>query len=256
MSSVEVRRFAENGDLHAADAAPVERLDADMRHILNVLQSMGGKRIDECRSPEARALPTLDMALRRILRDQVDDMGVGMEMRLIPGPTDEIRARIYVPQNDIVMGLRPMILFLHGGGFVLGDVDNYDATPRALAARTGAVVVSAHYRQAPEHRFPAAHEDAYAAWNWLIEHAESLGGDPKRAAIVGEGSGGNLAVNVALRARAEDKPLPLHLGLVTPMAAMPSVPRSSAKAQAAISRSTWRSGREPTRSRCRSTSAS
>lgn len=220
MSSVEVRRFAENGDLQAADAAPQERLDADMRHVLTVLQSMGGKRIDECRSPEARALPTLDMALRRILRDQVDDMGVGMEMRLIPGPTDEIRARIYVPQNDIVMGLRPMVLFLHGGGFVLGDVDNYDATPRALAARTGAVVVSAHYRQAPEHRFPAAHEDAYAAWNWLLEHAESLGGDAKRAAIVGEGSGGNLAVNVALRARVEDKPLPIHLGLVTPMAAM------------------------------------
>lgn len=220
MSSVEVRRFAENGDLHAADSAPIERLDADMRHILNVLQSMGGKRIDECRSPEARALPTLDMALRRILRDQVDDMGVGMEMRLIQGPTDEIRARIYVPQNDIVMGLRPMVLFLHGGGFVLGDVDNYDATPRALAARTGAVVVSAHYRQAPEHRFPAAHEDAYAAWNWLLEHAESLGGDARRAAIVGEGSGGNLAVNVALRARAEAKPLPVHLGLVTPMAAM------------------------------------
>ncbi|MBL8595885.1 MAG: alpha/beta hydrolase [Devosia sp.] len=200
--------------------APAERLDADMRHVLNVLQSMGGKRIDECRSPEARALPTLDMALRRILRDQVDDMSVGMEMRLIPGPTDEIRARIYVPQNDIVMGLRPMVLFLHGGGFVLGDVDNYDATPRALAARTGAVVVSAHYRQAPEHRFPAAHEDAYAAWTWLLEHAESLGGDARRAAIVGEGSGGNLAVNVALRARVEDKPLPIHLGLVTPMAAM------------------------------------
>lgn len=220
MSSVEVRRFAENGDLHAADSAPAERLDADMRHVLTILQSMGGKRIEECRSPEARALPTLDMALRRILRDQVDDMGVGMEMRLIPGPTDEIRARIYVPQNDIVMGLRPMILFLHGGGFVLGDVDNYDATPRALAARTGAVVVSAHYRQAPEHRFPAAHEDAYAAWTWLLAHAESLGGDPKRAAIVGEGSGGNLAVNVALRARAEAQPLPVHLGLVTPMAAM------------------------------------
>lgn len=222
MSSVEVRRFAENGGLHAAatEMTPAERLDADMRHVLNVLQSMGGKRIDECRSPEARALPTLDMALRRILRDAVDDMGVGMEMRLIPGHTDDIRARIYVPQNDIVTAPRPMILFLHGGGFVLGDVDQYDASPRALAARTGAVVVSAHYRQAPEHRFPAAHEDAYAAWNWLIEHAESLGGDAKRAAIVGEGSGGNLAVNVALRARAEDKPVPLHLGLVTPMAAM------------------------------------
>ncbi|MDB5541736.1 MAG: hypothetical protein JWQ89_3463 [Devosia sp.] len=222
MSSVEVRRFAENGGPHAGGAseAPAERLDADMAHVLSVLRSMGGKRIDECRSPEARALPTLDMALRRILRDSVDDMSVGMEMRLIPGPTGDIRARIYLPQNDIIAGLRPMILFLHGGGFVLGDVDQYDASPRALAARTGAVVVSAHYRQAPEHRFPAAHEDAYAAWTWLVEHAESLGGDAKRAAIVGEGSGGNLAVNIAIRARAEDKPGPVHLGLVTPMAAM------------------------------------
>ncbi len=222
MTSVEVRRFAQNGEpLGAATAGlPADRLDADMRHVLTILESMGGKRIEDCRSPEARALPTLDMALRRIVRDQVDEMGVGMEMRLLPGPTGDIRARIYAPQNDLVTGLRPMILYFHGGGFVLGDVDLYDATPRALAARTGAVVVSAHYRQAPEHRFPAAHEDAHAAWNWLIEHAASLGGDGKRAAIVGEGSGANLAVNVALRARAEEKPLPVHLGLVTPMAAM------------------------------------
>lgn len=222
MSSVEVRRYAQNS---APDAAaplepPAERLDADMRHVLSVLEQMGGKRIEQCKSPEARALPTLDMALRRILRDQVDDMGVSMEMRLIAGHTGDLRARIYVPHNDIVAGPRPMILFLHGGGFVLGDVDHYDASPRALAARTGAVVVSAHYRQAPEHRFPAAHEDAWSAWQWLIEHAESLGGDPTRAAIVGEGSGANLAVNTAIRAKAEGKQAPIHLGLVTPMAAM------------------------------------
>ena len=192
MSSVEVRSFAENGDLHAADAAPVERLDADMSHVLNVLQAMGGKRIEECRAPEARALPTLDMALRRILRDQVDDMGIGMEMRLISGPTDEIRARIYVPQNDIVTGLRPMILFLHGGGFVLGDVDHYDATPRALAARTGAVVVSAHYRR--RMRTPTRHG-------------------------------------------------PGCLSTPSHWAAMPGASPSSAKARAATSPSTWRSGR-------------
>jgi len=221
MSSVEVRRFAENGELHPApaDAAPADRLDADMRHVLSVLQQMGGRPIEDCRSPEARALPTLDMAVRRILRESVDDMGVGMEMHLVPGPTGEIRARIYAPQAESA-GPRPMILFLHGGLFVLGDVDAYDATPRHLAARTGAVVVSAHYRQAPEHRFPAAHEDAQAAWEWMIGHAGTLGGDPARAVIVGEDAGGNLAVNVALRARAEGYREPLHLGLVTPMAAM------------------------------------
>lgn len=222
MSSVEVRRLAENGELRmaVADTAPAERLDADMRHVLAVHAAMGGKRIEDCRAPEARALPTLDMALRRILREAGDDMGVGMEMRLIPGPTGDIRARIYALRDDLAEGPRPLVLFLHGGGFVLGDVDQYDASPRSLALRTGAIVVAAHYRQAPEHRFPAAHEDAWAAWSWLIDHAAALGGDPQRAAIVGEGSGGNLAVNVALRARAEGTPQPIHLGLVTPMAAM------------------------------------
>ena len=102
---------------------------------------MGGKRIEECKSPEARALPTLDMALRRIVRDQVDDMGVAMEMRLVSGHGGDVRARIYTPQNALATGPRPVILFLHGGGFVLGDVDNYDASPRALAARTGPTVL-------------------------------------------------------------------------------------------------------------------
>lgn len=221
MSSVDVRRLAERGEQHlAVGAAAADRLDADMRHVLNVLAGMGGKPIEECRTAEARAQPTLDMALRRILRDGSDDQGVGMEMRLIPGPKGDIRARVYFPHADGVDGPRPLILYFHGGGFVLGDVDLYDATPRGLCQRTGAVVVSAHYRQAPEHRFPAAHEDAFAAWSWAVEHAESLGADPGRMAIVGEGSGANLAVNVALRARDEGLRAPLHLGLVTPMAAM------------------------------------
>jgi acetyl esterase/lipase len=219
MSSVEVRDFAHNGESPAAGLSPAERLDSDMQHVINVLKSMGGKSIEDCTSPEARALPSLDMALRRILRDQIDDMGVGMEMRLIPGPTNDIRIRVYAPQVETA-GNRPLVLYFHDGAFVIGDVDQYDATPRFLAARTNAVVVSAHYRQAPENRFPAAHEDAWAAWSWLIDHAGSLGGDIRRAAIVGEGSGANLAVNVALRARLEEKQQPLHLGLVTPMAAM------------------------------------
>jgi acetyl esterase len=218
MSSVDVRDFARNGEA-PADASAAGRLDADMAHVLGVLADMGASPIELCTSPEARALPTLDMALRRILRDRVDDMDVGMEMRLIPGPTADIRVRIYVPHGEIESG-RPLILYFHDGAFVLGDVDQYDATPRFLAARTNAVVVSAHYRQAPEHRFPAAHEDAWAAWNWITAHGAELGGDTQRIAIVGEGSGGNLAVNVALRGRGTDLPRPRHLGLVTPMAAM------------------------------------
>lgn len=223
MTSVEVRWFAANGGREAvsaeAGAPPVERLDADMRHVLSVLAQMGGKPIEALRTPEARAQPTLDMALRRILRDSHDDQGVNMEMRLIPGPAGDIRARLYTPQAEAA-GPRPLILFFHAGAFVLGDVDNYDATPRALAQRCGAVVVSSHYRQAPESRFPAAHEDAFAAWNWAIEHAGSLGADPGRAAIVGEGSGANLAINVALRVKAQGGTAPIHMGLVTPMATL------------------------------------
>ncbi len=221
MTSVEVRAFAANGGRTAVapDEQPAERLDADMRHVLSILQQMGGKPIESLRTPEARAQPRLDMALRRILRDSHDDQGINMEMRLIPGPTGDIRARIYTPQAE-TSAARPLILYFHPGAFVLGDVDHYDATPRGLAQRTGAVVVSSHYRQAPEHRFPAAHEDAFAAWGWIVEHAEGLGGDPQRIAIVGEGSGGNLAVNVALRARAQGGRRPIHLGLVTPMATL------------------------------------
>lgn len=221
MTSVEVRAFAANGGRTVAgpDQQPAERLDADMRHVLSVLAQMGGKPIETLRTPEARAQPRLDMALRRILRDSHDVQGINMEMRLIPGPTGDIRARIYTPQAEAA-GPRPLILYFHPGAFVLGDVDHYDATPRSLAQRTGAVVVSSHYRQAPEHRFPAAHEDAFAAWSWLGEHAEGLGGDARRIAVVGEGSGGNLAVNVALKARAQGGRRPIHLGLVTPMATL------------------------------------
>ena len=224
MTSVDVRLFAANGEQNAMPSAEgqrsmVERLDADMRHVLSVLGQMGGKPIESLRTPEARAQPTLDMALRRILRDSHDEQGIGMEMRLIPGPSVEIRARIYAPLAE-AKGPRPVILYFHPGAFVLGDVDHYNATPRTISQRTGAIVVSSHYRQAPEHRFPAAHEDAFAAWNWVVEHAESLGGDTNRLAIVGEGSGANLAVNVALRVKATGGRLPLHLGLVTPMATL------------------------------------
>ncbi len=223
MTSVEVRLFAANGgrDAVAVDGEPqaADRLDADMRHVLSVLAQMGGKPIEALRTPEARAQPRLDMALRRILRETQDDQGINMEMRLIPGPSGDIRARIYTPQAE-ADGPRPVVLFFHPGAFVLGDVDHYDATPRTLAQRTGAVVISSHYRQAPEHRFPAAHEDAYAAWNWLVDHAESLGGDPRRLAIVGEGSGANLAINVALRVRDAGGKVPVHMGLVTPMATL------------------------------------
>jgi acetyl esterase len=220
MSSVHVRNLAENQISYAKTHGgnPMAGADADMKHVLDVLASMEPKPIEQCSAAEARAQPTLTMALHRILRDGGDEQGVSMELRLLPGPAGDIRARVYTPHLAPADARAPLILYLHGGGWVIGDLDSYDATPRALAKRTGAVVVSAHYRQAPEFRFPAAHEDSYAAWQWMIANAEALGGDAGRAAVAGEGSGANMAINIALRARDEGTTRPVHQVLISPMA--------------------------------------
>jgi acetyl esterase len=189
-----------------------------MAHLLDLLDRMDPKRIEVCTALEARAQPTLQTALNRILRDPNDDQGVSMELRMIPGAASDIRARIYTPRVLDIDRKAPIVLYIHGGGWVIGDLDGSDSAPRSLAKRLGAIVVSTHYRQAPEHSFPAAHEDVLAAWRWTLENAATLGADPGLRAIVGEGSGGNLAVNAALDAKAEGLAVPQHLALVTPMA--------------------------------------
>lgn len=116
--------------------------------------------------------------------------------RLTPVPV-----RIYDPGPVPTQADRPLIVFFHGGGWVLCDLDTHDGLCRELAARTGAVVISADYRRAPEHRFPAAEDDAYAVTEWAAAHARELGCDPARLVVAGDSSGGNLAAATALRAR-------------------------------------------------------
>ncbi|WP_221392599.1 alpha/beta hydrolase [Dyadobacter sp. NIV53] len=110
-----------------------------------------------------------------------------------------------------------MIVYFHGGGFVIADLDVYDASARGLAEQTGAVVVSVAYRLAPEHKFPTAHEDAYAAYLWTLKNVESLKGDPKMIAVAGESAGGNLAANVSMMARDKGVAIPVHQLLVYPV---------------------------------------
>ena len=121
-----------------------------------------------------------------------------VEDRVILGPSGEIPIRIYTPTGA---GPFPLLVFFHGGGFVLGDLDSMDAPCRALANRAGCLVVSVDYRLAPEHQFPTAPEDCYAAVCWVAENAASLNGDPRRIAVGGDSAGGNLAAVVALMAR-------------------------------------------------------
>ena len=121
-----------------------------------------------------------------------------VEDRTIPGPAGEIGVRLYVPRAG---GGLPVWVFFHGGGFVTGSLDTHDAPLRAVANRCDCLIVSVAYRLAPENRYPAAPNDAYAATQWVAAHAAEIGGDPARIAVGGDGAGGNLAAVVALMSR-------------------------------------------------------
>src|SRR5271168_2871366 len=116
----------------------------------------------------------------------------------VPGPGGDVPVRVYAKEHG---GLRPALVYFHGGGFVFGNLDTHDAVCRALAKESGAVVISVDYRLAPEHKFPAAVEDSYAATIWVAANAERLGIDAQRIAVGGDSAGGNLATVVAMRCR-------------------------------------------------------
>ncbi|MDB5557022.1 MAG: nlhH, partial [Rhizobium sp.] len=193
--------------------------DADMAAVLDALGKLGGKPIETLTPDEARKEPTPVDAVKAVLRarhrsasDPVDEV----EDRTYKGASGaEIPLRIYTPIGN---GPLPVILYFHGGGWVIGNLDLDDATPRALANRTGAIVVSASYRQAPEHKFPAAHDDAFEAYRWVLANTTLIHGDLTRIAIAGEGAGGNLALGTVIRAREEKLPLPAYMVLVYPIA--------------------------------------
>ncbi len=122
----------------------------------------------------------------------------------IPAGDAKIPARIYWPAgSDDAAGPLPLIVYFHGGGFVVGSVDIFDGLTRSLANAAGAVVVSVDYRLAPAHPYPAAVDDCYAATQWAAANAASIGGDPNRLVIAGDSAGGNLSAAVALKARDE-----------------------------------------------------
>ncbi len=203
----------------AMSAQPTDQ----MQKVLDKLEVLGVKPIDTLTVEQARTQPTPADAVKAVLRDagkSAEPLPVGkVENRKIAGPGGDIPIRIYWPQasNDR-SGTPPVVLYIHGGGWVIANLDVYDASPRALVDATGAIVVSTHYRQAPEHKFPAAHNDTWAAWQWTLGNAASLGGDPERIAVVGESAGGNMAAAIALRARDENVQQPVHQVLVYPVA--------------------------------------
>lgn len=134
---------------------------------------------------------------------------VTAEDRSIDGPGGAIAVRIYRPQSE--EPLLPAVIFIHGGGWSVGDLDTYDGTARMHAALTEAVVVSIDYRLAPEHPYPAAVDDVWAATQWVIGNAGEIGADPDRIAVAGDSAGGNLAAVTSQLARDQGTPLRFQL---------------------------------------------
>jgi acetyl esterase len=121
----------------------------------------------------------------------------------IPGPAGPLRLRAYRPEDPIAGPPLPIVVWIHGGGWVMGSIDTYDPAARVLAGAAGAVVLSVDYRLAPEHRFPAAVDDTLAAVRWAAAHGGEVGGDPARIAVAGDSAGGNLAAVAARRLRGD-----------------------------------------------------
>lgn len=144
----------------------------------------------------------------RAMAAQLEPQGLPIgkvEDMAIPGPAGEIPLRIYTPVAA-GSGALPVLVYYHGGGWVIGDLETHDALCRTLANESGCKVVAVDYRLAPEHRFPAAADDAFAAVSWVEANASKIGVDPNRIAVAGDSAGGNLAAVVSQLARARKSP--------------------------------------------------
>jgi acetyl esterase len=181
-------------------------LDAQVKAILDQMAVVPG-------------LETMAPAVARDLYAAMSSVTIGpavanVEDRVIPGPNGDIPVRIYTPEGA---GPHPVTVFFHGGGWVIGSIATHDANCRQLAQGSSSVVVSVDYRLAPEHKFPTAADDCYAATKWVAEHAAEFGASADRMAVAGDSAGGNLAAVVCLMARDHGGPTIAHQTLIYPV---------------------------------------
>jgi acetyl esterase len=171
-----------------------ERLHPEARLLLDAMDIQGAPPIESL--PIAEARQVVREAVKRMVGEpeplaRVEDLSV-------PGPAGPIPIRVYAGENG---GPRPCLVYFHGGGYVIGDLDSHDPVCRALARLSGALIVAVDYRLAPEHKFPAALDDCYAATLWVCANAAKLGADPLRIAVGGDSAGANMATVIATRCR-------------------------------------------------------
>ena len=173
-------------------------LDPDAAAVFKAFQEAGRPPYETLTPQEAREFY---LAGRPVTNPEPPELK-SVEPLSIPAPHGSIPARVYTPQAPrLSAGLAPCLVFFHGGGWVIGDLDSHDVVCRKLADEGELIVISVDYRLAPEHKFPAAVDDAIAATKWIAENANELGIDAGRLTVGGDSAGGNLAAVVAIAAR-------------------------------------------------------
>ncbi|MEZ9593450.1 alpha/beta hydrolase [Shewanella sp. 10N.261.52.F9] len=189
-------------------------LDPKVALYLQQVSDSGAKPYEDMTPAESRRLDMNELTKTRT--ERVLEPFVAIEHSFIPGPTADLPVRIYRPTTANSDELQPAIIFIHGSGWVVSNIETNDHFSRALANRTGSVVVAINYQKAPEHKFPIPMDDCYSSTLWIFEHAELLGLDPLRIGILGDSAGGNLAAAVTLRLRDENGPRLAYQVLVYP----------------------------------------
>ena len=202
----------------AAMTAQKAEMDPGMAKVIEKLGTLGGKPIATLTPQQARQQPLPGDAVKAVLEDEGKSTQppqvARVENRKIPGPGGEIPIRVYTPEGS---GPFPALVYIHGGGWVIASIDAYDVSARALAEQAKCVVVSVGYRLAPEHPFPAAPEDCYAATQYVMNHPGEFGIDASKVAVGGESAGGNLSTVVCLMAEQRGGRMPVHQLMVYPV---------------------------------------
>lgn len=219
-------RTTESKSMSATDLKPAnpkpdwgKDLTDPMAVVIEKLGSYNAPPLVSLSAQEARKQPSPADAAMAVVTEHnlpISINNVDTAGKDIPVQGGQIHLRIYTPKTG--KSVYPIIVYYHGGGWVLANLDTYNASAQGLANQVEAVVVSVAYRQAPENKFPTAHNDSYAAYEWTVKNAATIKGDPKKIALVGESAGGNLAAAVSMMARDGKLQLPVHQVLVYPIA--------------------------------------
>jgi len=199
VAAISARSVSSLRRISMPEPKPRSELHPEIRALLAMLDAQASPRIETLDPVQARLNREAPM---KKLGGEPEALG-RIENMSIAGPGGDIPIRIYARESG---GLRPALVYFHGGGFVIGNIDTHDALCRAIAKESDSIVISVEYRLAPEHKFPAAVEDAHAATVWAAANAQRLGIDARRLAVGGDSAGGNLATVVALRCRDNSGP--------------------------------------------------